>query len=82
MNRYEGVDEKIVLSVRMQARSLKRMNILRSMEIEDIEQELMYEVFFCLQKFDKRQCSVEHFVRKILERRSFNLLRDHLRTKR
>jgi hypothetical protein len=52
------------------------------MEVEDIEQELMYEVFSCLQKFDKRQGSIEHFIRKILERRSFNLLRDHLRTKR
>jgi RNA polymerase sigma factor (sigma-70 family) len=82
MNRYEGVDEKIVLSVRRHARSLKRMNMLRSMEVEDIEQELMYEVFSCLQKFDKRQGSIEHFIRKILERRSFNLLRDHLRTKR
>jgi hypothetical protein len=52
------------------------------MEIEDIEQELMCELLSCLQKFDKRQGSIEHFVRKILERRSFNLLRDHLRTKR
>jgi DNA-directed RNA polymerase specialized sigma24 family protein len=51
------------------------------MEVEDIEQELMCEVLSCLQKFDEQRGAVEHFIRKILERRSLNLLRDHLRTK-
>jgi hypothetical protein len=51
------------------------------MEVEDIEQELMCEVLACLQKFDEQRGAVEHFIRKILERRSLNLLRDHLRTK-
>ncbi|GHU22242.1 hypothetical protein FACS189472_15100 [Alphaproteobacteria bacterium] len=43
MNRYDGIDERVVSNVRIFARNLKRTNILRSMEIEDIEQELMCE---------------------------------------
>jgi hypothetical protein len=44
-NRYDGVDERIVLNVRICARNLKRSNLPRSMEIEDLEQELMREAF-------------------------------------
>jgi DNA-directed RNA polymerase specialized sigma24 family protein len=82
MNMYAGMDEKIVMSVKRHAKNLKRTNVLRSMEIDDIEQELMCEVLLSLPNFDEQQGTLEHFIRKVLERRSVNLLRVHLRAKR
>jgi RNA polymerase sigma-70 factor (ECF subfamily) len=76
------MDERVVLSVRIFAKNLKRTNILRSMEIEDIEQELMCEVLSCLNKFDEKRGDLEHFIRKVLARRSINLLQNFSRTKR
>jgi DNA-directed RNA polymerase specialized sigma subunit len=75
MNRYDGIDERIVLNVRVCAKNLKRTNMLRSMEIDDIEQELMYGLLSCLNKFDERQGNVEHFIKKVLSRRATNLLK-------
>jgi hypothetical protein len=52
------------------------------MEIEDIEQELMCEVLECLHKFDEQRGLLEHFIRKVLARRSVNLLQSSLCAKR
>jgi DNA-directed RNA polymerase specialized sigma24 family protein len=52
------------------------------MEIEDLEQELMREIWPSLRKFDKSRGNLEHFVRKILSRRSINLLKSFARQKR
>jgi DNA-directed RNA polymerase specialized sigma24 family protein len=82
MNRYDGVDERVVMNVKICARNLKRSNLLRSMEIEDIEQELMCEVLECLHKFDEARGDLNHFIRKVLARRSVNLLQSSLCAKR
>jgi DNA-directed RNA polymerase specialized sigma24 family protein len=79
MNRYTGIDEKIILNVRIFARSLKRN--LSFIEIEDAEQELMYEVLLCLKKFDENLGDFEHFIRKVLARRSANLRKSSAKIK-
>jgi DNA-directed RNA polymerase specialized sigma24 family protein len=76
------MDERIVLNVKIFARNLKRTNMLRSMEIEDIEQELMCGLLSRLNEFDESQGNVEHFIRKILARRAANLLESFSRIKR
>jgi RNA polymerase sigma-70 factor (ECF subfamily) len=75
MNEYAGIDERIIWNVKMCAKTLKRTSIFRSTDIDDIEQELMCEVISCMPKFDERKGSLEHFIRKVLARRSINLLR-------
>jgi RNA polymerase sigma factor (sigma-70 family) len=52
------------------------------MEIDDIEQELMYGLLSCLSKFDESQGNVEHFIKKVLARRAVNLLESFSRIKR
>jgi DNA-directed RNA polymerase specialized sigma24 family protein len=56
--------------------------MLRSMEIDDIEQELMCGVLSRLNEFDENQGNIEHFIRKILARRAANLLESFSRIKR
>lgn len=82
MNKYDGIDKRIVSNVKMYARNLKRNSIFRSMDLEDLEQELMCEIFSCMSKFDKHCGELEHFVRKILNRRCLNLLKSYKRKKR
>lgn len=48
MNRYEGIDKRIVSNVKVYARNLKRNNLFRFMDVEDLEQELMCEIFHAL----------------------------------
>jgi RNA polymerase sigma factor (sigma-70 family) len=76
------MDERIVLNLKIFARNLKRTNMLRSMEIEDIEQELMCGLLSRLNEFDENQGNIEHFIRKILARRAANLLESFSRIKR
>lgn len=64
MNRYDGIDERIVLKVRRTAKALKRYEIFSFIDLEDLEQELMCEVFCSLDKFDERCGNLEHFVKK------------------
>ena len=82
MNKYYGIDKRIVSNVKMYARNLKRNPIFRSMDLEDLEQELMCEIFSCMSKFDEHCGELEHFVRKILNRRCLNLLKSYKRKKR
>ena len=82
MNRYDGIDERIVSNIKMYARNLKRNMIFRSIDIEDLEQELMCEILSCIGKFDSNCGELEHFVRKVLNRRCLNLLKAYKRKKR
>lgn len=82
MNRYDGIDKRIVLKVRRTAKVLKRHEIFSSIDLEDLEQELMCEVFCSLDKFDERCGNLEHFVRRVLDCRGKNLIRSYGRKKR
>lgn len=76
-NRYDGLNEAIISNVRACAKRLKNKEALRFLDIEDIEQELMCEVLLCLQTFDESKGIFEHFLRKVLARRSVTLLQFH-----
>ncbi len=82
MNRYDGIDKRIVSNVKRCARNLKQHSAFRFMDIDDIEQELMCEILECLDKFDEQQGDFEHFIRKVLSRRCANLLETYTRKKR
>ncbi|MBR1734170.1 MAG: sigma-70 family RNA polymerase sigma factor, partial [Alphaproteobacteria bacterium] len=82
MNRYDGIDKRIVLNVKMYAKNLKRRSIFRSMDLEDLEQELMCRILSCIGKFDEGCGKLEHFIRKILKRRCATLIETYMRKKR
>ena len=82
VNRYDGIDERIVSNVKVYAKNLQRKTIFRSMDLEDLEQELMCEILSCIDKFDERYGNLEHFVRKVLKRRCATLIETYMRKKR
>ncbi|MBR1734635.1 MAG: hypothetical protein IJ730_04205 [Alphaproteobacteria bacterium] len=82
MNRYDGIDKRIVSNVKQYAKNLKRNITFRFMSIDDIEQELICEILACMDKFDSRCGELEHFIRKVLSRRCANLLETYTRKKR
>ena len=82
MNRYDGIDKRIVSNVKVYAKNLKRSPIFRSMDLEDLEQELMCEILSCIDQFDERCGELEHFVRKVLKRRCATLIETYMRKKR
>jgi len=82
MNRYDGIDKRIVLNVKRYAKTLKHHSSLRSVDLADIEQELMCEILECLNNFNEKHGNFEHFIRKVLSRRGSNLLKSHMRKKR
>lgn len=82
MNRYDGLDEMIVATARVFAKSLKSKKALRLLDIEDIEQELICKALLCSQRFDESKGNFEHYLRKALSRCSVSLLRFHSRKRR
>ena len=82
MNRYDGIDKRIVSNVKTFAKNLKRNALFLFMEIEDLEQELMYEIISCIEKFDERYGQLEHFVRRVLSRSCATLIETYTRKKR
>lgn len=82
MNRYEGIDKRIIANVRMYAKILKRKPIFRSMDLEDLEQELMCEAISSLRSFDERRGELGNFIRKVLSRRCVNLTKTYTCKKR
>lgn len=68
--------------MKVYAKNLKRNSLFRSMDVEDLEQELMCEIFACIDRFDERCRELEHFVRKVLNRRCATLIETYTRKKR
>ena len=64
MNDYKGIDFCIVNIVRIYAKFFKRK--YPPIDIDDIEQELMFFAIKSLHRFDPNRGSMEHFLRKIL----------------
>ncbi len=81
-NRYPGMDNTIVKQIQYHAWRLKQMPCFFSEEIEDVEQELLCEVFECLSKFNKEKSSLGTFVDQIITRRSNNMIQRRLSIKR
>lgn len=82
MNRYEGIDKRIIANVRTYAKILKRKPIFRYMDIDDLEQELMCEAISSLRSFDERHGELRNFIRKVLSRRCVNLTKTYACRKR
>lgn len=81
-NRYPGMDPAIVKQIQYHAWRLKQMPCFCSEDIEDIEQELLCEVFECLAKYNKQKSSLGTFVDQIVTRRSNNMIQRRLSLKR
>lgn len=79
MNKYDGIDEKIVMTVRKFARKLKA---ILSIDIDDIEQELMCRIIMNQHKFDQNKGSLLSFINGILRKTSVDLIRAQIRDKR
>ena len=72
MNRYDGIDNRLIRNVKLYARYLKKF--LHFFDLEDIEQELMCSAFECIHKFKKKCGCFDNFLRKVLSRRATTLL--------
>jgi len=81
-NKYDGIDTYVVNQVRYHARKLVRHPSIHSMEIEDIEQELMLDVLSRTQAYDPEKASWRTFVDRILNHKIANLIEDAKALKR
>lgn len=81
-NRYDGIDERVVAIIRAYARRLKYSKTFDSMDVEDLEQELMCDVIASLKNFDNNSSKLEHFTRKVIKRSAIDLIRLYARKKR
>ena len=81
-NNYSGLEPEIVKQLKYHAWRLKQMKCFESQEIEDIEQDLLLEIWPALSKFDRSKSSLATFVDKLLSRRSNNLIHKHMCIKR
>lgn len=79
MNKYDGIDEEVILNVRKTAH---RLNGILCMEKEDIEQELMCRIIASEANFDRSKGSVMHFVSSVLHNAGVDLIRAQNRAKR
>ena len=79
MNKYDGIDEEVVLNVRKMAHRLKGIICL---DKDDIEQELMCEIVASESTFDRSKGSMTQFVNGILHNASVDLIRAQSRDKR
>ena len=78
MNKYDRIDKRIVDNVLAFAKRLS--DKLSFLSLEDFQQELMLAVFKNLQNFS-HEISFDHFIRKVLSRKSSNLLKHFRRHK-
>lgn len=76
------IDKKIVLMIRVHARRILQMQVLHCIDLEDIEQELMFEVIRSIENYNQNICSIYTFVEHVIKKRAKKLLKDNLRLKR
>ncbi len=79
MNNYVGIDKKIVVVVRKFARRLRSILFI---DIDDIEQELMYRILAQIDKYDPNKGAFFSFVFGLLHKFSIDLIRHQSRDKR
>lgn len=68
--------------VHVYARRLFQRGILRSMDLEDIEQDFMFEVIKSMENYDSHLCSIYTFLEQVIKNRANKLLRSNSRLKR
>ncbi len=81
-NKYLELDPAIAKPIRYHAWRLKRSKYLAHHDIEDIEQDLLYELYSCLSQYNEKKGSFQSFANKVISRRSNNLIYRQLSAKR
>lgn len=81
-NNYNGIDPYVVKQVRYHARSLIRHPNIYGMEIEDIEQEFMLDVFGRSHAYDREKSGWRTFVDRILHHKIADLIEEAKAQKR
>ncbi len=81
-NKYLGLDPAMAKSIRYHAWRLKRSKYLAHHDTEDIEQDLLYELYSCLSQYNEKKGSFQSFANKVISRRSNNLIYRQLSAKR
>jgi len=74
-NRYDGVESYAVTKIRYQARQLARSRPFHPSDIEDLEQELMLDLFRRLPAFDPTRASRNTFTDRLIENRAASLIK-------
>ena len=81
-NRYDGVDTYAVTKIRYQARQLARSRAFRQTDIEDLEQDLMLDLFRRLPAFDPSRASKNTFIARVAENYAASLIKAAMAEKR
>jgi RNA polymerase sigma-70 factor (ECF subfamily) len=66
-NRYDGVDQNAVLLIRSKAKQLVGRYGFTASDREDIEQELMLDLFRRLPRFDPKRAKRKTFINRVVE---------------
>ena len=81
-NRYDGIEGYTVWIIRYKARQLVGSTGFNESDIEDLEQEMMFEVFFRLPKYDSKKAKLSTFINRILEHRIATMIKERKALKR
>lgn len=78
-NRYDGIDPRVVRSIRHHARSLARRGVAPDMELADYEQDLALDLLRRQRAFDPSRSSFPTFADRVLRHRVATLMSPTLR---
>lgn len=81
-NNYLGIEPEIIKQLKYHAWRLKQLKCFELHDIEDIEQDLLIEIYSSISKFDKAKSSLNTFINNVIKRRSNNLISKELCIKR
>ncbi len=81
-NSYLGVNPIIVQQIRFHAKRLKQHKCFVEYDLEDIEQELLCDIWSYLDQYDKNRGAFSTFITKLVQSRANNLLHKQLCIKR
>ena len=81
-NHYEGINPIIISTVRKKARKLIKHKCFLSIDLEDLEQELMIDLLSKLIHYDSSKSSLQTFTQNIIENKASNMIRNISRKKR
>jgi RNA polymerase sigma-70 factor (ECF subfamily) len=73
LNRYDGLDPRVVANLRCVARRLARSGGVPGMDLEDLEQDLIFDLWRRLPAYDPRRASLPTFADRVLNHRAATL---------
>jgi RNA polymerase sigma-70 factor (ECF subfamily) len=81
-NRYDGVDPYVVLKIRYQAKLLTRSRAFSTSDIEDIKQELMFDLVRRLPSFNPARAGKNTFISRVVENHAASMIESAMAGKR